>query len=133
MTIDEVLQNLRDCDYVECKDWADAIEAAMREQVAEVRHANGTTFCVFDPDLSHGTKLYALPPDAQAELLSLTEQLAERDAEIERLQEDKERLRDRIDGWHQSIREKDAEIERLLGHLSAVAAEAALAGKEDRT
>jgi len=30
MTIEEILQSLRDCDYAECKEWADAIEAAMR-------------------------------------------------------------------------------------------------------
>lgn len=47
---------------------------------------------------------------------SLREHMAlvqERDAEIERLREDKERLMDRIDGCHQSMQEKDAEIERL--------------------
>ena len=36
----------------------------------------------------------------------------------ERLREDKERLMDRIDGCHQSMREKDAEIERLWALFS---------------
>ena len=86
MTIQDVLKEMRSAsfgmrrvgledDAQEFTKWADAIEAAMRERVAEVRHANGTTFCVFDPDLSHGTKLYAFPPDAQAEIERLREAL----------------------------------------------------------
>ena len=60
-----------------------------------------------------------------AEIERLREAVQERDGVIERvllrelrLREDKERLMDRIDGCHQSMREKDAEIERLWALFS---------------
>ena len=59
---------------------ADAIEAAMRESVAIMKDG-------IDKDGAPVfTKLFTFPPSAQAELVRITEQLAERDAEIERMQ-----------------------------------------------
>ena len=75
--------------------WLIAIEAAMREPVAWwVEDENGEPYgkgryaVRFMPDNRPGrtvTPLFALPSDAQAELVRITEQLAERDAEVERL------------------------------------------------
>ena len=112
--------------------WADAIEAAMREPVAEVvgfdyyfgaraymsvRSVKGKGYEKFPP----GTKLYALPPDAAGEI-----------------QPDW----DKLEACQQSLREHMAEIERLRKALFDIAnrgmavqreehriARAALAGK----
>ena len=88
MTIEEMLKQMRDRRYLlrDPKVWANVIEAARREPVAKVVTTQTGPEIMRLKDCPVGTKLYTLPPDAQAELLSLTEQLAERDAEIERLQ-----------------------------------------------
>ena len=76
---------------------ADAIEAAMREPVGEAGYAwssastsqathYGVPFVALgEMNVPPGTKLFTFPPSAQAELVRITEQLAERDAEIKRL------------------------------------------------
>ena len=88
MTIEEVLREMREMREINSNfrvtaEWASAIEAAMREPVCTVddlqfMNLHGT-------ELEPGTKLFTFPPSAQAELVRITEQLAERDAEIERL------------------------------------------------
>jgi hypothetical protein len=56
------------------KNWADALEAAMREPVAEIEPINRldgsiVTYCRYDQyKLPPGTKLYTFPPDAAAEI-----------------------------------------------------------------
>ena len=101
MNINQSLDRLK-AGGAELKAIADAIEAAMREPVCTVddlqfMNLHGT-------ELEPGTNLFTLPPDAQAEITVL--------------REDKERLMDRIDGCHQSMREKDVEIERLWALFS---------------
>ena len=107
MTPSEVLREMRSFARMmgePVPQWADAIEAAMREPVAEVSDTQSRK--ILWETYAHaerhqpGTKLFAFPPDAQAELLSLTEQLAARDAEIQRLQE--------------AVQERDGVIERVL-------------------
>ena len=106
MKIDEVLIEMRDWKWglsPRVRAWADAIEAAMREPVAEqavIDRIAPAMEILSDHDeemypaeaalaLDRArirSELAALKPDAaQAELLRITEQLAERDAEIERL------------------------------------------------
>jgi len=107
MTIQDVLREMREMREINSNfrvtaEWVSAIEAAMREPVCTVddlqfMNLHGT-------ELEPGTNLFTLPPDAQAEITVL--------------REDKERLMDRIDGCHQSMREKDAEIERLWALFS---------------
>jgi len=81
--------------------WADALEEAMREPVAEYTALpDGLEWRfrpqIFDPPV--GTKLYCLPPDAEEEIRYLRSRLADAtkandlfqtatDAEIERLRE----------------------------------------------
>jgi hypothetical protein len=82
MTIEEVLKEMREsraraedryCDPdggsaatgADVLRWASAIEAAMREPVAEVRACEwGWCMKLLAPNaVDHGTKLYALPPN----------------------------------------------------------------------
>jgi hypothetical protein len=78
--------------------WRTTLEAAMREPVAEIEPINRldgsiVTYCRYDrTELPPGTKLYAMPPDAAAEIRYLRSRLAvlfqtATDAEIERLQD----------------------------------------------
>ena len=88
MTIKDVLEILRDEKRpVYRAQLADAIEAAMRERKAYISHTSQGDVLDWEPqfDAPSRTKLYAFPPDAAGELLRITEQLAKRDAEIERL------------------------------------------------
>jgi hypothetical protein len=61
--------------------WADALEQAMREPVAEIEpidrlDGSVVTYCRYDHDkLPPGTKLFAFPPDAEEEIERLTELL----------------------------------------------------------
>ena len=49
--------------------WVIALEAAMREPVATIIEGeDGFRYCDWDSALETGMKLYALPPDAQAEI-----------------------------------------------------------------
>ena len=86
--------------------WLIAIEAGIREPVAYISHTSQGDVLDWEPqfDAPSHIKLYAFPPDAQAEIAVL--------------REDKERLMDRIDGCHQAMRKKDAEIERLWALFS---------------
>jgi len=106
MTADKALREMReratwhplDFNPDDLLRWADALEAAMREPVAEIRKSSHDTWCAFDPDLPPGTNLYAFPPDAAAEdrfpqektddrreALRISKLLLKKDAEIERL------------------------------------------------
>jgi hypothetical protein len=72
-TIQEVIEEMRtDCSRdAQVQRWADALEAAMREPVAEV---DGLGFVIetgLIGDMEPGTKLYTLPPNAQAEIARL--------------------------------------------------------------
>ena len=74
--------------------WADAIEAAMTQPVAEVVHQNGLPYggIRMTKAFSPGTKFYTFPPDAAGEI-----------------QPDW----DKLEACQQSLREHMAEIERL--------------------
>jgi hypothetical protein len=89
MTIDEVLREMRTNEMrgsrrIEVwvlEQWADAIEAAMTQPAATVRgyymfpEDAEPRFTEIDKiNLPEGTKLYALPPDAQAEIERLKSQ-----------------------------------------------------------
>ena len=70
MDIQDVLKEMREMSEINsnfriAKDWADAIDQAMREPVAEVRACEwGWCMKLLAPDaVDHGTKLYALPPN----------------------------------------------------------------------
>ena len=102
------------------KEWAESIEAAMREPVAEVRSLPGD-ICALDRNLPVGTPLFALPPDAAGEIERLTKRLnvAEMDRfeqgqEIERL---KKGWRTESDKFIAELRYAYAEIERLKKEL----------------
>jgi hypothetical protein len=77
MKIQDVINEMRD--YAEIRyappqsatlfRWADALEAAMREPVAQIMERRmGPQYCEWDSSLDAGTKLYALPPDAAGEI-----------------------------------------------------------------
>jgi hypothetical protein len=82
--VERVINEMRRLkEFVDCGDvvdpydldeWADAIEAAMREPVAEVKSCltlgvGLDSYCQYDKSaLEPGTKLFALPPDAQDEI-----------------------------------------------------------------
>ena len=56
--------------------WVIALEAAMREPVATIIEGeDGFRYCDWDSALETGMKLYALPPDAQAEIERLQRKL----------------------------------------------------------
>ena len=90
--IQEVLREMREMREINSNfrvtaEWESAIEAAMREPKAYISHTSQGDVLDWEPqfDAPSRTKLFAFPPSAQAELVRITEQLAERDAEIERL------------------------------------------------
>jgi hypothetical protein len=93
----------------EIKDWADALEAAMREPVATIIEAeDGFRYCDWDSALETGTKLFAFPPDAAGEIemlrtenrdlahdnASMVRALLAKDKKIARLRAEIERLRE---------------------------------------
>ena len=139
MTIEEALKQMREWDSVASREWADAIEAAMWEPVAEVvRFAESWGYeypvlrLVVDAKMPPiGTKLFTFPPDAAGEIERLK-------ADFEAACEDRANTYARLAG-------AQAEIERLRGLLFDVLAtkqisplpmwlrgeiKAALAGKE---
>jgi hypothetical protein len=159
MTPEEVIREMRSYlerykmyDYppghdelAEIEAWAESIEAAMREPVAEIepRLTLGVgldSYCQYDKSaLEPGTKLFAFPPDAAAEIKRWTAEYAEyrndmatrifaRQAEIEQLQESCRRREDRaIEASHQArvlanvCADQKREIERLREALQQIA------------
>ena len=128
--------------------WADALEAAMREPVAEYTALpDGLEWRfrpqIFDPPV--GTKLYAFPPDAEEEIERLRDRLKwfedsggvavhaevfKRGAEIEHCRKDAERMQKEIDLL------RDA-LQSIVTHQRSAAAviriaDAALAKEEDK-
>jgi truncated hemoglobin YjbI len=90
--------------YAKANEWADALESAMQEPVAEVIESNGTLgasqILRWENGVSPpvGGKLYTFPPDAAAEIRYLRNRLnatkaandlfqVKMDAKIERLQD----------------------------------------------
>ena len=86
MKIQDVLREMRSCaasdwakeqgEVDDLNEWANAVEQAMREPAAElVRTSTGSewAFRLMDPPI--GTKLFAFPPSAQAEIEQLREAL----------------------------------------------------------
>jgi hypothetical protein len=75
MSVQDVLREMRSVaasdwakeqgEVDDLNEWADTIEAAMREPVAEVRACEwGWCMKLLAPNaVDHGTKLYALPPN----------------------------------------------------------------------
>ena len=131
MTIQDVLKEMReygadggsgynpDIVYV----WADAIEAAMREPVAETWQAVIDRIAPVMEILSdHDEEMYPAEAALALDRARIRRELAalppDAAGEITVLREDKERLMDRIDGCHQAMRKKDAEIERLWALFS---------------
>ena len=131
--------------------WADAIEVAMQNPKAyywmgkwhrEEAHMADDLPCNAPHDKQ---PLYAFPPDAAGELLRITEQLAERDAEIEQLTKVYEAARGLCHGYdwnkgsaalHNGYRAKLIvavnAIKPLPDEHKVKNAQAALAGKEGR-
>ena len=102
MDIQDVLREMRWCQqWPAAQGWADAIEAAMTQPVAEVVHQNGLPYggIRMTKAFSPGTKFYALPPAAAAEI-----------------QPDW----DKLEACQQSLREHMAEIERLREVLEII-------------
>jgi hypothetical protein len=149
--IQEVLREMREWDSVASREWADAIEAAMREPVAEVIAYEGIKIVNARSAklalLPLGTKLYALPPDQSAEIERLRADLetAERAldaqtdfrAEIERLRADRDKWRrafaaDRLEK-DVVIEQLQAKLQRLQStnhHIAAMLSSAERAGSE---
>jgi hypothetical protein len=110
--INELLREMRewaDRDYPQIGAWADAIEAAMREPVMIARESGGGVAWIMDilkPDaMHHRMRLYALPPDAAAEIERL---IANREALYNRLDD----MRSQRDAANTVIVNLKAEIER---------------------
>ena len=123
MDIQSVLREMREMSEINSNfritnDWADAIEAAMTQPVFVFEgNASGVVLGVLQTtEINVGTKLFAFPPSAQDELVRITEQLSDQDAEIEQLRDALELLLLSSD----DIYPGDVAIAR-----------AALAGKED--
>ena len=121
MTISEILQSLRDCDYAECKEWADALEAAMREPVAYQDTWDTGLFSlpgdVREADRSGMVPLFRLPPDAAGEispdwnkLEACRESLREHMAETERLRDLADTLRQQAQIHAQEARTANASL-----------------------
>jgi len=157
MTIEEVLQSLRDCDYAECKEWADAIEAAMeasdreyldlmdrrdeaalqaahlrivnREQKAEIERLKAD----FEEACEDRANTYAKLVGAQAEIERLKKDLAVyRDRSI-KLDLDLDDCSAEDERLQTQLDGKDAEIERLytaLRHIS-LASQNSMSSKEE--
>jgi len=129
MSIEDVLNEMRGFAdkgmvSVVCSDimieWADAIEAAMREPAAEVAEDRYSTPPGENDEITAllpvGTKLYALPLDAAGEI---------------------ERLRELVesayrDGWQDGCWRDPFENLELLDDWEQSATKAALAGKDPR-
>ena len=148
MTIQEALSTLRNiadrlhasgCHWrsERITESANAIEAAMREPVGEAGYAwssastsqathYGVPFVALgEMNVPPGTKLFTFPPSAQAELVRITEQLAERDAEIERLTLQRDAQAENATQWFDRANGREIEVnalrvdnERLRGLLS---------------
>jgi hypothetical protein len=125
MSIKEVLREMRN--YTSPSHplqmaWADAIEAAMREPVAKVVTTQTGPEIVRLKDCPLGTRLYALPPDAQAEIERLK-------ADAESCRKDAERMREALAMIATATTEDGCTCDN--GYTPMWVAEEALAGKED--
>jgi len=116
--------------------WADALEAAMREPVAEYTALpDGLEWRfrpqIFDPPV--GTKLYCLPPDAAGEIERLksslqlfVDRLKAQEAITDKFAAEVERLKVLLSHWHQCwLDDCDPDSEVLIDTLVALAKESA--------
>ena len=118
MTIEEVLREMREWDSVASREWADAIEAAMREPKAYISHTSQGDVLDWEPqfDAPSRTKLYALPPDAAGEIERLK-------AEVRGSEEEFGRLQYKLDQRFMEIERLKADIDQLKGDVAELTQE----------